>query len=277
MTIEIAQDAAHLCTRYLKPPMELSYEKTLMPFILLKKKRYVGMLYETNPKKGKLKFMGLALKRRDSCDYVKDVYGGILNILMFENNLAKSMDFLNVCLENLVKGNVPIDKLLLTRALGSYYKNPRQIAHAVLADRMGKRDPGNKPKPGDRIKYLYFNNPEASLQGDKIETPEHIAANRLKVDYAHYITNQLMSPIQQLYGLALEQIWELQKKPAAIKKHRQEIEELAKKWPDVEELVNRKDTFCSKKVKPLLFDKWLTQINNEKHRMQPISNFFVKK
>jgi hypothetical protein len=142
---------------------------------------------------------------------------------------------------------------------------------------MGKRDPGNKPKPGDRIKYLYFNNPEASLQGDKIETPEHIAANRLKVDYAHYITNQLMSPIQQLYGLALEQIWELQKKPAAIKKHRQEIAELAKKWPDIEELIKRKDTFCSKKVKPLLFDKWLTQINNEKNRMQPISDFFRKK
>jgi len=277
MTIEIAQDAAHLCTRYLKPPMELSYEKTLMPFILLKKKRYVGMLYETNPKKGKLKFMGLALKRRDSCDYVKDVYGGILNILMFENNLAKSMDFLNMCLENLAKGNVPIDKLLLTRALGSYYKNPRQIAHAVLADRMGKRDPGNKPKPGDRIKYLYFNNPDAALQGDKIETPEYIASNRLKVDYAHYITNQLMSPIQQLYGLALEQIWELQKKPAAIRKHREEIAELEKKWTDIEELIKRKDTFCSKKVKPLLFDKWLTQINNEKNRMKPISDFFLKK
>lgn len=277
MTIEIAQDAAHLCTRYLKPPMELAYEKTLMPFILLKKKRYVGMLYETNPKKGKLKFMGLALKRRDSCDYVKDVYGGILNILMFEHNLAKSMLFLDQCLENLAKGNVPIEKLMLTRALGSYYKNPRQIAHAVLADRIGKRDPGNKPKPGDRLKYLYFNNPDAALQGDKIETPEHIAANRLKVDYAHYMTNQLMSPIQQLYGLALEQIWEMQKKPAAIKKHRQEIAELEKKWPDAEELVNRKDAFCSKKVKPLLFDKWLTQANNDKNRLQSISNFFQKK
>ena len=277
MTIEIAQDAAHLCTQYLKPPMELAYEKTMMPFILLKKKRYVGMLYETNPKKGKLKFMGLALKRRDSCDYVKDVYGGILNILMFEHNLAKSMLFLDQCLENLAKGNVPIEKLMLTRALGSYYKNPRQIAHAVLADRIGKRDPGNKPKPGDRLKYLYFNNPDAALQGDKIETPEHIAANRLKVDYAHYMTNQLMSPIQQLYGLALEQIWELQKKPAAIKKHRLEIAELEKKWPDAEELVNRKDAFCSKKVKPLLFDKWLTQANNDKNRLQSISNFFQKK
>jgi hypothetical protein len=108
-------------------------------------------------------------------------------------------------------------------------------------------------------------------------THNYIAANRLKVDFAHYITNQLMSPIQQLYGLALEQIWELQKKPTAIKKHRQEIAELEQKWPDPEELVKRKDTFCSKKVKPLLFDKWLTQINNDKNRLQPISGFFQKK
>ena len=54
MTIEIAQDVANLCTSYLKPPMALTYEKTLMPFILLSKKRYVGMLYEEDPNKGKL-------------------------------------------------------------------------------------------------------------------------------------------------------------------------------------------------------------------------------
>ena len=54
-TIEIAQDAARLCTSYLKPPMGLEYEKTLMPFILLSKKRYVGILYEDNPNKGYLK------------------------------------------------------------------------------------------------------------------------------------------------------------------------------------------------------------------------------
>ena len=27
-------------------------------------------------------------------------------------------------------------------------KNPSQIAHRVLADRIAQRDPGNKPKPG---------------------------------------------------------------------------------------------------------------------------------
>jgi DNA polymerase elongation subunit (family B) len=97
ITIEIAQDAAQLCSQWLKAPMELSYEKTLMPFILLSKKRYVGMLYETDANKGKLKFMGLSIKRRDSCDYLKDVYGGILNMLMDtnqDNNIKNAIDFL---------------------------------------------------------------------------------------------------------------------------------------------------------------------------------------
>jgi DNA polymerase elongation subunit (family B) len=177
-TIEIAQDVAELCTKFLKPPMELTYEKTLMPFILLSKKRYVGMLYETDANKGKLKFMGLSLKRRDSCDYLKDVYGGILKILMDtkrDNSIQASIEYLNQCLNDLVEGKVPMDKLMITKALRSDYKNPATIAHKVLADRIAKRDPGNKPKPGDRIKFVHFvcteTNSKKPLQGEKIETP----------------------------------------------------------------------------------------------------------
>jgi DNA polymerase elongation subunit (family B) len=274
MTIEIAQDAAALCTRFLKPPMELSYEKTLMPFILLKKKRYVGMLYETDPRKGKLKYMGLSIKRRDSCDYLKDVYGGILNILMKENDIMKSVEFLHKCLAELVAGRVPMDKLTITRALSSYYKNPQTIAHRVLADRIGKRDPGNKPKPGDRLKFVFFDNPAAKLQGEKIELPEYIIAENLKIDYAHYITKQLMKPLQQLYGLGLEQIWEHQKKQLAIRTHKKDIADLRRKYPDQETFAKKHDDFCSKKVKPLLFDKWLTQLQNQKDNAREITGFF---
>ena len=102
ITIEIAQDAANLCSQFLKPPMDLTYEKTLMPFVLLSKKRYVGMLYEKDANKGKLKYMGLSLKRRDSCDYLKDTYGGILNILMKDNDVEKAIAFLNRSLDELI-------------------------------------------------------------------------------------------------------------------------------------------------------------------------------
>jgi DNA polymerase elongation subunit (family B) len=275
MTIEIAQDAAKLCSQWLKPPMELSYEKTLMPFILLSKKRYVGMLYEEDPNKGKLKYMGLSLKRRDSCDYLKDVYGGILNILMKENNISKAIEFLDRSLQELVNGNVSMDKLSITKALRSDYKNPNQIGHKVLADRIGKRDPGNKPKPGDRMKFVFVvnDNPKA-LMGDKIETPEYIIENKLKIDYSHYITNQLMKPIQQLFGLAVEQIWELQNKHSQIKTYKKDILKINQEYPNMEDFMKKKEKYCSTKVKTILFDKILSKIHNEKNKIQTITSMF---
>ncbi len=277
ITIEIAQDVAQLCSSYLKPPMYLEYEKTLMPFILLSKKRYVGMLYEEDPNKGYMKFMGLSLKRRDSCDYLKDVYGGILNILMKDNDIQKSITYLNQSLMNLIEGKVSMDKLAITKALRGYYKNPNQIGHAVLAERIGKRDPGNKPKAGDRMKFVFIvNDNKKALMGDKIETTDYIVQNKLQIDYTHYITNQLMKPLQQLFGLALEQIWKYQNKHSAVKNFKKEMITLEKEFPDIEIFMKKKEKITSAKIKTLLFDDVLNKIYNKRNHIQPITNFFKR-
>ena len=277
ITIEIAQHAARLCSDYLKPPMELSYEKTLMPFILLTKKRYVGMLYETDPHKGKLKYMGLSLKRRDSCDYLKDTYGGILNILMYENNIAKAIDFLEQSIIQLIRGKVPMDKLMLTKALRSDYSNPERIAHKVLADRIGKRDPGNKPKAGDRIQFVFISNPSEKLLGNRIETPEYILAHQLPIDNNYYITNQLMKPLQQLFGLAIDQIWEYKGMTASLNTFKKDMAVLKEKYPDLETFNEKKEHYCSAKVSALLFQKFLVQIYNEKNKIQTLHQCFGKR
>lgn len=275
ITIEIAQEAAHLSSEFLKPPMDLEYEKTLMPFILLSKKRYVGMLYEDDPNKGKLKYMGLVLKRRDNCDLVKDVYGGVLDILMKDSNIENSIKFLNNYLEDLIQGKIHMDKLAITKALRGYYKNPNQIAHNVLANRMGKRDPGNKPKPGDRIKYLYVNTKDKkALQGDKIENPEYIIENKLQIDYNYYITNQLMKPLQQLFGLALEQIWRKQNKTKNIREYTKEMKALEESYgDDIETFMKKKEKYCSEKIKKMLFDQFLTKIYNKQNGIQTMDMF----
>jgi len=278
-TIEIAQDVAGLCTQFLKQPMELTYEKTLMPFILLSKKRYVGMLYETDANKGKMKYMGLAIKRRDSCDYLKDVYGAILKILMrpedTSTNIQKAIDYLYEALDQLIQGKVAMDKLTITRALKSDYKNPMQIGHWVLAERIGARDPGNKPKPGDRMKYVFIVNPnKKALTGDKIETPEFIIANNVPIDYTHYITNQLMKPLQQLFGLALEPIWSNQRKMAAIKNYKKDMVKLEEETPDMEAFMKKKEKYCSAKIKALLFDKFLDKIEHQRTGMRTITGMF---
>ena len=169
LTIELAIQAGELASKFLKPPHDLEYEKTFLPFCLLSKKRYVGMLYETDPHKCKRKSMGIVLKRRDNAGVVKDVYGGIIDILMKDKDIEKAAEFLGESLKGLIEGRVGIPKLIITKALRGNYKNPKQIAHKVLADRVGRRDPGNKPSVGDRIPYVYFKNPDKkALQGEKI-------------------------------------------------------------------------------------------------------------
>ena len=286
-TIEIAQDVANLCTSFLKPPMALAYEKTLMPFILLSKKRYVGMLYEEDPNKGKLKFMGLSLKRRDACDYLKDTYGGILNILMdaasSSNTIQLATDFLKTSLQNLIESKVAMDKLAITKALRSDYKNPQSIAHRVLADRIGRRDPGNKPKPGDRIKYLFVTNPDKkALLGERVETPEFIVSNRITIDYMYYITNQLMKPLQQLFGLAVEQILEqdIKKNKGHIEQYKKDIAAMKTEttsddgeW-DIETYMKKKEKYCSAKIKNLLFEEFLQTIYNKRNGVRKITDMF---
>jgi DNA polymerase elongation subunit (family B) len=278
MTIEIAQDAAELCTSYLKPPMALAYEKTLMPFILLSKKRYVGMLYEEDPNKGKLKYMGLVLKRRDNCDLVKDIYGGVLQKLMNNTSIQPAIDFLYESLNDLISGKVSMDKLTITKSLRSDYKNPQQIAHRVLADRIAQRDPGNKPKPGDRIPYVFIVNPKATLQGEKIETPQFVIENKLKIDYTYYITNQLMKPLQQLFGLAIEQIWQLQNKSSAIKTFHKDMGILeAECHNDLEIFMKKKEKYTTAKIKTLLFDKFLMKIYQDQNGIRTIADCFGPK
>jgi DNA polymerase elongation subunit (family B) len=277
ITIELAKEAGHLASQFLKQPHDLEYEKTFMPFCLLSKKRYVGMLYEDDPDKCKRKEMGIVLKRRDNAPIVKDVYGGIIDILMKEQDIGKATEFLRTCLRNIVNEAYPIDKLVITKSLRSGYKNPQQIAHKVLADRMTARDPGNKPSSGDRIPFVYIHNPnKKALQGEKIETPAYIKQANLKIDYSHYITNQIMKPVQQVFALVLEKMWSMKNKTAKISKFKKEVQELKKATPE-DKFEDKLEKLKNSEVKTLLFDEFLRETNNQKQGNVPITSLFGSK
>ena len=260
-TIELAKQAGELASKFLKAPHDLEYEKTFYPWILLSKKRYVGILYEDNPDKGKMKYMGIVLKRRDNAPIVKDIYGGIVNIIMSEKSISKSIKFLNECLEKLMLCEYPIEKLLVTKSLRGYYKNPKQIAHKVLAERIGLRDSGNKPSTGDRMYYAYIvNSNKKALQGEKIETPDYIKERGLPIDYSHYISNQIMKPLLQLYALDLENMNEFKKKRGiTLQSWYNELARLKEKWVEPEKYEKKLEELKCKEVKSLLFDKFLKE------------------
>jgi DNA polymerase elongation subunit (family B) len=262
-TIEIAQDVGKVASHFLKEPHDWVYEKTFYPFILLGKKKYVGMLYETDMKKCKRKSMGIVLKRRDNAPIVKDIYGGVIDRFMEGKPVTNAVKFVTDELEKIKRHdyNNAIDKFVITKSLRSGYKNPLQIAHNVLADRIGQRDPGNKPRPGDRISFVFVETPKPTkgvkqLQGDKIETVEYQKQLKLKLDYDHYISNQIMKPVQQLLALDLEHI-------PYFKDHqfKRRLEE-TKKEKNMDNVVKYQEKVKRlrlKEVKELVFDPFLAK------------------
>lgn len=45
---------------------------------------------------------------------------------------------------------------------------------------------------------------------------------------------------------------------------------------NIELFMKKKEKYCSEKIKTLLFDKFLKNIYNEKHRIQTMDRFFTK-
>jgi DNA polymerase elongation subunit (family B) len=208
-SIKLGQQAADRITKTInRKPYRIEYEKTLFPFILFCRKRYVGMLYEDDPNaKPKRKEMGIALKRRDSAPIVKDIFGGALDILMEERDIQKAQRFVASKLTDLLQNRIPLEKFIITKQLGDDYKNPDQLAHVVLAKRMKERDPGSAPQVGDRIPFVYVSErKQHKKQGDRIEHLDYVRQHKLTPDAEFYVTNQVQNPVAQMFALALEKL-----------------------------------------------------------------------
>jgi DNA polymerase elongation subunit (family B) len=206
-------ESGKLVSSCLKSPHDFEFDKIFRSFCLLSKKRYVGDMSEDGVEEGDFhrKSMGIVMKRRDNAPIVKYVYGGVVERILGTTDVASSIrsatEFVQQSARDLLAGKFSMNKLTITKSLRAEYADPTRIAHKVLAERIGARDPGNKPSTSDRIPFVYIRSPDGvapKLQGDRIETPSFIRENGLTPDYAFYITNQIAKPVAQVFGLEVE-------------------------------------------------------------------------
>jgi hypothetical protein len=211
----------------LRFPHELSYEKTFFPFAIFSKKRYVGNKYTEDDVEFTQTSMGIVLKRRDNAMIVKRVIGGMVDIMMNEIDCDKTIIFSKKIIRDIFKGKYPIKDFVTSKTIKDINKykttvkkdskgnpvldsngdeqNIINIAHVMLAQKMIKEKRSNAPQMNDRVQFAYIEVPKIRgqkvLQGEKIEHPEYIIQNNLKIDYMFYITNQIMLPAIQFLEL----------------------------------------------------------------------------
>ena len=211
----------------LRFPHELSYEKTFFPFAIFSKKRYVGNKYTEDDQEFTQTSMGIVLKRRDNAQIVKRVIGGMVDIMMNEIDCDKTIIFTKKSIRDIFKGKFPIKDFVTSKTIKDINKykttvkkdtkgnavldmdgneqNIINIAHVMLAQKMIKEKRANAPQMNDRVPFAYIEVPKLRgqkiLQGEKIEHPDYIVQNNLKLDYMFYITNQIMTPAIQFLEL----------------------------------------------------------------------------
>jgi DNA polymerase elongation subunit (family B) len=212
--IQLAIEKGQLAEKELKKVLPgvhcMAYEKVLFPFILISKKRYFALKYEDDPTKYKQISMGLILKRRDNAPILKHCYIGVLDSLVKDKNIPNAVEFVQNECRKMVDGMFDMNMFVISKTLSAYYKDVESIAHAILAQRMAERDPGNKPQSNERIPYVFIKIKEEPgvdyLQGDRIEHVEYVRKNKLQVDFEKYILNQIMKPVSQLFELVVEKL-----------------------------------------------------------------------
>ena len=108
---------------------ELEYEKVYLELMLLTKKRYVGSLYEFNPyKRSYIDKKGVALKRRDYCKYVHDVFKAVLKHIFDDDEpdtkirIERARVAVVTAVEDLLANKIPFEKLILSKLLKGRYK-----------------------------------------------------------------------------------------------------------------------------------------------------------
>jgi len=208
----LAEEAGHEISGCLKPPHDFEFDKMFRCFCLLSKKRYFGDMTEGGLEDDDYhrKSMGIVMKRRDNAPIVKYVYGGVIERILNQRNIVAAFEFVRQAAKELLMGRFPIKRLTITKSLRAEYK--LVPAHKILADRIGKRDPGNKPSSNDRIPFVYTMKPggkpwsKDTSQGERIETPSYIKEKGLQPDYTFYITNQVAKPVAQVFGLVVDRL-----------------------------------------------------------------------
>lgn len=209
-TFKTANEAAEKVSALFKRPIKLEFEKVYFPFLLCGKKRYAGVHYTDIHKHNKLDVKGLEVVRRDSCPWVAQVMKKILDILMFERDIEKMLQYLKTQTMLLMNEQIDPGLLILTRKLTKPHYKVAQ-PHSVLVEKLRLTDPNQCPEIGDRVPYFIGEeggkkiSDRAIAPSDVFRTARAevgsgvpIDARETKIDLFYYLNKQLRKPVERL-------------------------------------------------------------------------------
>ena len=199
---EMGEIMANYVTQHFIDPVFLEYEKTYLPFLLLKKKRYVGMKNEPGLPR-KLHIKGLESVRRDFAPLLVDTQKKVLNAIVKEQDVPKACTIIKDVVKRLKMNEIPIHMLIMSKKLSRPVEEYKAKApHVELTKRLMKENPEKAPVSGDRVPFVIYTG--AGGSSDRACTPEEIKAGKYLVDRDYYLEKQLMKPLLRIMDRVID-------------------------------------------------------------------------
>ena len=170
------------------------------PLLLFGKKHYTGLKYEAADRPGKRDIKGLACVRKDICPFLRDRCREVIDLLLSFRDLD-ALAHAQAGAERLLAGLVPLRELVLSKKLNADYKL-QSHAQLQVAKLMEARNPGAKPRPGDRVSFVFVESGDKHAAGyERAEDPAWVEAHpAVRVDLLVYFEKQLRSQVGDLFS-----------------------------------------------------------------------------
>lgn len=198
--IELGKDAADRVTHQFIPPIKLEFEKVYLPYLLVSKKRYAGLLWYNADGPPRLDMKGLEAVRRDNCPLVQKLVLKSLELILRENKIEEAKQLVRDVCTQLVKRKVSISDLIISKGISrppAQYKSKQP--HLELATKIERRDPARAPRVGDRVPYVFISGVKGQPAYQRSEDPVYAMEHNLSLDTVYYIENQLKKPITRIF------------------------------------------------------------------------------
>ena len=212
----IGYDLASIITQQNPSPMKLQFEKIYYPCILLSKKRYVGLKYETRTQKeGIYDAKGIETVRRDTCLITKKIMKHMLSILFSKQpNINHIKDYLIKQWKLILNQSISFDHFLFATETKFPYKSLSLSARIALYE---LNDINKWILYGYRQNFLItqIGNINSLTNSSKIALKQKVISSRIfidklnenyniKIDSLYYILkriNQAINRILQHIGI----------------------------------------------------------------------------
>ncbi|PFH53233.1 hypothetical protein AMATHDRAFT_54925 [Amanita thiersii Skay4041] len=186
--------------------LEIDLDGVFQRLLLLQKKKYAAVKVEDGTRTS-VEVKGLDMKRREYCALSKNVSQYVLERILSgdltETAIENIHEYLTSVGENVRNGKVRLEDFIIFKRLGKNpddYPDGKSLPHVQVALRMKAK--GGTAKTGDVIPYIFCiaegEEPAKTAQAERAKHPDEVRRSTLKVDYEHYLSQQVLPPIERL-------------------------------------------------------------------------------